>query len=1059
MIYIYGTAVLTVLLMAFALYLIRRELTIQKHLLDKTTFQLQDEWFKSSEKTIFSIMIAGAILIRIVCAIKFSGHADVECFKYWGYMLSEHGFRGFYESEGLADYLPGYLYVLGVMGKVVSLLGLSNDAAIVTLLFKMPAIICDFIIAGLIYRVSKKSFNKRISTIITMLFLFNPLVILNSAIWGQIDSVLTMMVLLMITLVYENKLEWSYIVYGIGFLIKPQMAFFTPVLILAVVERTLFNIEKDCNPAFRVNVEELKKQIGYIVLSVAGTLLLCVPFGVKNVISQCFETLGSYEFATVNAYNFWGMLGLDWASQDEVFLIMTYRQWGTLFIVLLVLFSVVIWMNNFKERSRYIVIGAILGIGAFTLSVRMHERYIFPAIFLLLLLFIYTKRTGAFWLYTVFSAISFVNCAHVLKYYDPYNFDARAEVIIVTGLLQSIAFVFLVIYVLKNYVFHVYKFTSMEQMMIPSPSKRKTVFEIETTDNNFRMSKNDWIVMSLITVIYCIVAFINLGDRYVPQSGYEMDTNSNSIVIELDETDYVGKIEYFLGNYEERQFSVYFSDDGQNWEYFDEFEMNSVFCWDTFSAGVDTKFIKLELLNDKAVINEIVLKDIDDNVITPSHVTIDNYERLFDEQELAVASPSYRNGTIFDEIYHARTGYEFNNGLYTYEWTHPPLGKIFIGLGMKIFGTTPFGWRFFGTLFGVLMLPFIYVFGKRMTKSTFFAAFATTLMSVDFMHFTQSRIATIDVFVTFFIILMYVFMYWYTTMSFYDTKLVKTFIPLGLCGISFGLGCASKWTGVYAGAGLAVIFFYTMYVRYKEYIYAKADPLGVTSGYKHSEISQKFPGNFVKTIVFCIFAFIVIPVIIYTLSYIPFVGGDDSPTSLVGRMLYNQTSMFNYHKDCVFEHPFSSRWYEWPIMIKPILYYSGTDEFGMSQRISAFGNPAVWWFGIASFIFMIYLVKKYKDKTALFLMIGYLAQLLPWTLVGRTTFIYHYFPSVPFVVLMNTYFFATLYKKDKKNIKYAVIYMAISIVLFFIFYPCLSGKSMSEDYDIIILRWMTSWYV
>ena len=32
-----------------------------------------------------------------------------------------------------------------------------------------------------------------------------------------------------------------------------------------------------------------------------------------------------------------------------------------------------------------------------------------------------------------------------------------------------------------------------------------------------------------------------------------------------------------------------------------------------------------------------------------------------------------------------------------------------------------------------------------------------------------------------------------------------------------GLGIASKWTGIYAGAGLAVLFFITLYKRYSEY--------------------------------------------------------------------------------------------------------------------------------------------------------------------------------------------------------------------------------------------------
>ena len=48
--------------------------------------------------------------------------------------------------------------------------------------------------------------------------------------------------------------------------------------------------------------------------------------------------------------------------------------------------------------------------------------------------------------------------------------------------------------------------------------------------------------------------------------------------------------------------------------------------------------------------------------------------------------------------------------LYCYENTHPPLGKVIMAVGVLIFGMCPFGWRFLGTLFGVLMVPIIYNF-------------------------------------------------------------------------------------------------------------------------------------------------------------------------------------------------------------------------------------------------------------------------------------------------------------------------------------------------------------
>ena len=162
---------------------------------------------------------------------------------------------------------------------------------------------------------------------------------------------------------------------------------------------------------------------------------------------------------------------------------------------------------------------------------------------------------------------------------------------------------------------------------------------------------------------------------------------------------------------------------------------------------------------------------------------------------------------IFDEIYHARTAYEHIHNMSVYEWTHPPLGKLIITLGILIFGMNPFGWRIMGTLFGIAMVPILYVFAKRMLRRTDYALLAAGLWAFDCMHFTQTRIATIDVYGVFFILLMFLFMYEYIRRPYLTTPLKEKFRYLALSGLSFGLGVASNRIGCDAGAGLAVLFF------------------------------------------------------------------------------------------------------------------------------------------------------------------------------------------------------------------------------------------------------------
>jgi len=282
-------------------------------------------------------------------------------------------------------------------------------------------------------------------------------------------------------------------------------------------------------------------------------------------------------------------------------------------------------------------------------------------------------------------------------------------------------------------------------------------------------------------------------------------------------------------------------------------------------------------------------------------------------------------------------------------------------------------------------------------------------------------------------------MYRYCMQSFYDTPIQKTYRSLIACGIFTGLSIACKWQGAYAAVGIAVIFFYLLWIRYQEAL---------------QQPEYHFWKKTVKTCAGCIVFFVLIPALIYAVSYIPYLqaNGED-----FWGILRNQRDMFVYHSDTVVasEHPYASRWYSWPMMLRPIWYYSKSFADGFAAGISAFGNPAVWWLGIPATVYCVYLALRKKDFRARFLLIAYAANFLPWTAISRTTFIYHYFPSVPFVVLMIAYSFKQLSFPKKKLILF--VYTGIVIGLFVLFYPVLTGIPVKESFVIHFLRWLPGW--
>lgn len=1003
------------------------------------------------------IIFGTAFVIRIIAAAVYKGNeTDMNCFLLWSQNVFDEGLSKFYLSDSFHDYPPGYMYILYIVGAIRALFSWAWDSKASIVLTKLPAIIADMFTSYLIFKIASKRLKKSGAAFLSAVYLFCPMVILDSAVWGQTDSVFTVFMVLMCYLITEKKLIPSYFVFAIGILIKPQSLFFTPVLICGIIDQVFL---EDFN---------WKKFFKNLVLGVAAILMigvLMLPFGFSQALNQYTGTLKSYEYATINAYNFWNMLGHNWASQYDKLLGVQYKTWGTIAIILTVIISIIISFCCKKNAGKYYFIGGFVVTTVFMFAVRMHERYLFPAMVMFLLAFAMRLRKEIYMLYALICTVAFYNAAHVLFVYDNTNFNPKAPVPIAIsiGLLLTVIFMF---YVAVKLYFKPADDSQEVSEIMTQIEKKNQKKQDKITNNNpikksavlARMTKKDFIALGVITLIYAVIAFARLGNMNAPKSDYSL-VKQGAVTLDMGAEVNVAKLWDFLGYKNNPTYYIEYANDvngewttlcGQG----SEWDAGSVFTWNQKDINIAARYFRISpsAENGEDSILELVFTDADGNLLEP--VNAKEYKNLFDEQKLFTGRSTNLNGTYFDEIYHARTAYEMIHHLYCYENTHPPLGKAIMAVGILIFGMCPFGWRFMGTLFGVLMIPIIYNFAKKFFGETWICIVTTLLFTFDFMHFVQTRIATIDVFVTLFIMLSYYFMYCYTKLNFYDTPLKKTFIPLGLCGIAMGLSWASKWTGIYSSAGLCVIFFIQMYKRFREYQYANKNIDGSTDGISHKYISDNFVKMFIKTIGFCCIFFVVIPVIIYTLSYIPFSDGTDR--AFITKVIEAQKTMFNYHSALSDTHPYSSKWYQWPIMYKPMWYYSGITADNLREGISAFGNPLVWWAGIPAFVYMLYLIYKDRDKKAIFLTLGYLSQYAPWLMVTRTVFIYHYFPSVPFVTVMLGYSFYKIVQKNPQRKKWVFVYTAAAIVLFAMFYPVLSGYPITISYA-NILKWFDSW--
>jgi dolichyl-phosphate-mannose--protein O-mannosyl transferase len=156
---------------------------------------------------------------------------------------------------------------------------------------------------------------------------------------------------------------------------------------------------------------------------------------------------------------------------------------------------------------------------------------------------------------------------------------------------------------------------------------------------------------------------------------------------------------------------------------------------------------------------------------------------------------------------------------------HPDVGKWLIGLGEKAFGMDPFGWRVAAAVVGSLMVVVMVRLVRRMTGSTLLGVVAGLLLCFDGLHFVLSRIALLDIFVAFFILL--AVHCHVADRDWSRARLARLLEPDGghvtagtgpvrgllwrpwlvAAGVTWGLACGTKWEAVYPLAAFGLLTF------------------------------------------------------------------------------------------------------------------------------------------------------------------------------------------------------------------------------------------------------------
>ena len=383
-------------------------------------------------------------------------------------------------------------------------------------------------------------------------------------------------------------------------------------------------------------------------------------------------------------------------------------------------------------------------------------------------------------------------------------------------------------------------------------------------------------------------------------------------------------------------------------------------------------------------------------------------------------------GYIFDEVYYAKNansliqhGVELNEQGRADFIVHPPFGKWLIGIGIRIFGNNEFGWRIIPALVGTACVILIYLIARRLFNSIFLSTTAALLMALDGLALVMSRVALLDIFLVFFILLCFYFI------------LTNN---LWLSGVVIGLAGASKWSA----------FFLIPLV------------IALTINWKNLQLNSLLRR---------IGQFVLVPLGVYFTTWSGWIlssngWGRQSGSNLFTSLWKYHIEILNFHRDLSEEHAYAANPWSWLILGRPTsFYYESPKDCGAAscaQEILAIGTPALWWAGVFAIAITLGLFIVSKDRIAAFILAGIAGTYIPWFFIQSRTMFYFYAISIlPFLILALIYTFNWALKyKDYR--KYIGVFLTIVAINFFYFLPIFLGIQIPYA-DWLDRMWLPSW--
>jgi len=303
---------------------------------------------------------------------------------------------------------------------------------------------------------------------------------------------------------------------------------------------------------------------------------------------------------------------------------------------------------------------------------------------------------------------------------------------------------------------------------------------------------------------------------------------------------------------------------------------------------------------------------------------------------------------ILDEQHYVNDARNIIENHETLREEHPPLAKLFIVTGIKIFGDNPWGWRFFSVIFGTATIVLFYFLCRRLNMSRNAASLATFLLALENMTFVQASVAMLDVYC---LTLMLASFLLYTSRQYIAS------------GVAVGLSALAKLNGALA---LPVMFIHWLFRR------------------------QGRSWWFALTVVLAPIAFVGL-MFVFDLAIVQNFSALVDPISRIKTML----SLSSGLTFATVDHPSLSRPWEWLLAYKPMGYW-------YSPHYMAAISCSVWALVMPTFAYMVYRAVR-GSQAGLFGVAWFAGTYLVWIpislITDRASYVYYFYPTIGAVCL------------------------------------------------------------